>query len=98
VKDVDVLVIDAQYNDREYQKHVGWGHGCLDDVVALAILANVKRLFLFHHDPGHDDAEVSRMVAWARQIAVEKRSSIRIEAAREGLEVLLKPERRTKAG
>lgn len=97
-KDVDVLVIDAQYNDREYQKHVGWGHGCLDDVVALAILANVKRLFLFHHDPGHDDAEISRMVAWARQIAVEKGSPIRIEAAREGLEVFLKPERRAKSG
>jgi phosphoribosyl 1,2-cyclic phosphodiesterase len=98
VKDVDVLVIDAQYNDREYQKHVGWGHGCLDDVVALAILANVKRLFLFHHDPGHDDAEVSRMVAWARQLAVEKQSAIRIEAAREGIEVFLRPERRANAG
>lgn len=97
VKDVDVLIIDAQYNDREYQKHVGWGHGCLDDVVALAILARVKRLFLFHHDPGHDDAEVSRMVAWARQIVAERQSSLRVEAAREGMEVLLRPERKSKS-
>ncbi|HAV63910.1 MAG TPA: hypothetical protein DCY13_16285 [Verrucomicrobiales bacterium] len=96
VKDVDVLIIDAQYNDREYQKHVGWGHGCLDDVVALAVLAGVKRLFLFHHDPGHDDAEISRMVAWARQIVAEKKSPLRVEAAREGMEVFLKPERKTK--
>ncbi len=97
VKDVDVLIIDAQYNDREYQKHVGWGHGCLDDVVALAIHANVKRLFLFHHDPGHDDAEVSRMVAWARQIVAEKQSPLRVEGAREGMEVFLKPERKAKS-
>ena len=90
VRDAEILIIDSQYNDEEYQKHVGWGHGCLDDVVALAMLANVKRLFLFHHDPGHDDAEISRMVAWARQIVEQTGSGLRVEAAKEGLEVFLK--------
>ncbi len=97
VKDAEVLIIDSQYNDQEYQKHVGWGHGCLDDVVALAMMANVKRLFLFHHDPGHDDAEISRMVAWARQLVAQANSPLRVEAAREGLEVFLKQEPKHKA-
>ncbi len=97
VKDAEVLIIDSQYNDKEYQKHVGWGHGCLDDVVALAMMANVKRLFLFHHDPGHDDAEISRMVAWARQLVAQANSPLRVEAAREGLEVCLKQDPKQKA-
>ena len=70
------------------------GYTMVEVMMALAVLAKVKRLFLFHHDPGHDDAEVSRMVAWARQIVAEKKSPLRVEAAREGLEVFLKPERK----
>jgi len=68
LKDADVLIIDSQYDDAEYQSHVGWGHGCVDDVVALALFARVKQLFLFHHDPDHDDAQISKMSAWARQL------------------------------
>jgi len=91
IKGADVLIIDSQYDDDEYKKHVGWGHGCLDDVVTLALLAGVKRLFLFHHDPGHDDARIERMVKWARNLAAVHGESVAVEAAREGLEVLLKP-------
>ena len=59
--------MDTQYDTEEYQQHTGWGHGCLDDVVALAIEAEVKKLFLFHHDPNHDDAKISQMLAHARE-------------------------------
>ena len=68
---------------------MGWGHGCVDDVVQLAVDAGVKRLFLFHHDPDHDDAKVSSMVQHARQIAAKLKSPLKIEAAREGLVVKL---------
>ncbi len=91
IKGADVLIIDSQYDDDEYKKHVGWGHGCLDDVVTLALMAEVKRLFLFHHDPGHDDAKIERMVKWARNLAAMHGESVIVDAAREGLEVLLKP-------
>ena len=56
-------------------------------VVDLATRAGAKQLFLFHHDPTHDDERVSRMLAHARQIAG---SGTHVEAAREGLEVVLK--------
>ena len=89
IRDADVLIIDSQYEDVEYQSHVGWGHGCVDDVVALALFARVKQLFLFHHDPDHDDAQISRMLDWARQLVALHGDTLAVEAAREGLEYVL---------
>mgnify|MGYP000547084070 CR=1 FL=1 len=31
------LIFDAQYDAAEYNAHVGWGHGCVDDGVAVAM-------------------------------------------------------------
>ena len=91
IQDADVLIIDSQYDDAEYQSHVGWGHGCVDDVVALALFARVKQLFLFHHDPDHDDAQISRMLVWARQLVALQGETLAVDAAREGLEFVLRP-------
>ncbi len=91
VKDADVLITDAQYTAAEYAEHVGWGHGCVDDVVRFAIAGGVKRLFLFHHDPEHDDRMISSMLMHARELATSLGSSIRVEAAREGQEFTLAP-------
>lgn len=84
VRGVDVLILDAQYDRAEYVRHVGWGHGCVDDVVALAMRAEVKQLFLFHHDPDHDDAKVESMLAHARKLAAAQNSPLQINAACEG--------------
>ena len=87
IRGVDVLIIDSQYDSAEYSSHVGWGHGCIEDVVSLALEAKVKQLYLFHHDPSHDDEFISKMVLKARAIAQQKKSRILIDAAREGLEI-----------
>ena len=84
---VDILLLDSQYEQSEFPEHRGWGHGCLEEVVELAIKADVRRLFLFHHDPDHDDARIASFVQTARRIANEAGSPIIIDAAREGLEV-----------
>lgn len=91
IRDADVLIIDSQYDDAEYQEHVGWGHGCLDDVVTLALIAGVKQLFLFHHDPNHSDEQITHMVNWARDLVTMHGDSLPIEGAREGVEVVLNP-------
>jgi len=83
----DVLVMDTQYDQEEYKHHIGWGHGCIDEVVRLAIKAEVQQLYLFHHDPDHDDAKISRMVEEARLLVSSQGSSLRVDAAREGLVV-----------
>ena len=85
----DLLIMDTQYDAEEYQRHTGWGHGCLDEVVALALAAKVKRLFLFHHDPNHDDRKVSHMLAHARKLVARRKGQLQVEAAREGLTVTL---------
>ena len=89
LRDTDVLILDAQYDAEEYERHKGWGHGCVNDVVELAIAAHAKRLYLFHHDPDHDDAKIGSMVEQARQLAAQRHSTIEIEAAREGMVVQL---------
>jgi phosphoribosyl 1,2-cyclic phosphodiesterase/ActR/RegA family two-component response regulator len=90
IRGAEVLIIDAQYDATEYETRVGWGHGCVDDVVALALNANVKRLYLFHHDPTHDDAKLDSMAEWARQFVAALGDPLLVEAAREGSEVVLK--------
>jgi ribonuclease BN (tRNA processing enzyme) len=35
----DVLFHDAQYGDDEYPRHVGWGHSCVEHVMAFATKA-----------------------------------------------------------
>ena len=89
LRGTDILIIDSQYTDEEYTKKVGWGHGSLSSVVSLAIDAEVRKLFLFHHDPTHDDRMVEEMVERARMLVLESGKPIEVEAAREGSEVWL---------
>ena len=76
--------MDAQYDTEEYAAHVGWGHGCLDDVVETALKANIGKLFLFHHDPSHNDLKIQSMEEHARYLVRKQRSSMEVHAAREG--------------
>ena len=89
LKDTDVLILDAQYTDEKYQEHIGWGHGALSRVVSLALEARAKKLFLFHHDPAHDDHKIDEMLERARFLVVESGRQLEVEAAREGAEIWL---------
>lgn len=90
IENAEVLIMDSQYDATEYQSHIGWGHACVDDVAHLAVLARAKQLFLFHHDPAHDDEKVSRLVAHARQLVAAQGGDAHVEAAREGVEIKLR--------
>jgi phosphoribosyl 1,2-cyclic phosphodiesterase/CheY-like chemotaxis protein len=89
LKDTDVLILDTQYTDEKYQEHIGWGHGALSRVVSLALEARAKKLYLFHHDPAHDDHQIDDMLERARLLVVESGRSLEVEAAREGAEIWL---------
>ena len=93
IRGADVLILDSQYDTEEYKSHIGWGHGCVDDAVDIALRAGVKKLFLFHHDPSHDDARIDAMVAYARQVAAKSGGKLEVEGAREGLQCELKAAR-----
>jgi phosphoribosyl 1,2-cyclic phosphodiesterase len=62
----DLLLHDAQYSLDEYGRHVGWGHSALEHTLAFARLAGVRHLVTFHHDPGHSDDDIDRMMVAAR--------------------------------
>jgi phosphoribosyl 1,2-cyclic phosphodiesterase len=85
----DILILDSQYTDQEYKKHIGWGHGSISSAVSLAIEAQVQTLLLFHHDPSHDDQMVDTMVESARELAMKSGSHLEVAGAQQGSEILL---------
>lgn len=80
IRHADLLIHDAQYTDSEYSEHVGWGHTSIGQLAALAKLAEVRQLMPFHHDPGHDDDQLDRMVASIG----ERAPSVQVVPGREG--------------
>jgi ribonuclease BN (tRNA processing enzyme) len=87
LREVDLLILDSQYDATEYRKHIGWGHGCVDDSVALALQAGVKHLSLFHHDPDHSDRQIDGLVKRARRLVAQQRARLQVDAAREGMRI-----------
>ena len=84
-----ILILDSQYTDKEYQTHIGWGHGSISSAVSLALEAEVQTLLLFHHDPSHDDKTVDAMVEFAHELATKSGKPLQVAAAHEGGESLL---------
>ena len=78
--DADLLIHDSQYTPDEYAERIGWGHSSVDDAVAFAEAARVRRVVLFHHDPDHDDTAVDRMLQAARRAS----RSVEVVSASEG--------------
>jgi ribonuclease BN (tRNA processing enzyme) len=86
-RDADLLVHDAQYTNKEYERTEGWGHSTYASATRLAIQANVKRLGLFHHDPDRDDQSLDRALeACQTEISAQKKN-IFCFAAREGTRI-----------
>ena len=85
---VDLLIHDTQFWPGEWQAKRDWGHCTVDYAVRVARESGAHRLVMFHHDPGHDDAEVDRMLDHARK-AVSGCGVDEVIAASEGLTITL---------
>jgi ribonuclease BN (tRNA processing enzyme) len=81
------LCHDAQYVAAEREARRGWGHSVVSDVCALARMADVEHLVLFHHDPQRSDAALDQIQARARRVLHPHRISC--TAAYEGLTLTL---------
>lgn len=62
----DILICDAQYTPVEYETHKGWGHSTWLNAVHVARDCKARQLFLFHHDPSHDDQQMMRITEDSR--------------------------------
>ncbi|MDA3861313.1 MAG: MBL fold metallo-hydrolase [Melioribacteraceae bacterium] len=82
-KDADILIHEAQYTPEELKHHRGWGHSSWMQAIEVAKAANVKKLFITHHDPDHDDQFLD-------DIEIEcKKHFHNVELAQDNLEVEL---------
>lgn len=86
----DILIHDAQYSNEELCCKVGWGHNTAEIAVDTAVLAKVKTLVLYHHDPAHSDEAVEELLLKAHRRATELgQSNLKIVAAGDGLQMEL---------
>ncbi len=79
----DLVIYDSTYTDAELPAKVGWGHSTWQEGVRLVRRAGAKRLVVFHHDPDHDDDD---MTAIEHEVVGESADAV---VAREGLRIEL---------
>jgi len=82
----DILIHDAQYKNEEYALRKGWGHSCMKDAIEFGTLAGVKKILLFHHDPGHNDVQLQQLF---KETIQSQQFDYEAELAEEGKEYSL---------
>jgi phosphoribosyl 1,2-cyclic phosphodiesterase len=81
----DVLIHDSTYTPDDRARYLDRGFSSVDDAVAAALAARVRRLILFHFDQDYADADVDALCARARRLLDEKGGGeIQVEGAVEG--------------
>ena len=65
VKGADMMIYDSTYTDEEFPRYRDYGHSTWQEGVRIATEADVKRMVIFHHDPGHDDDFMDGVAAQA---------------------------------
>lgn len=93
-KDADLLIHDAEYEQKEYHKILKtseghWGHSIVSDVLTLAVEARVKRLGLFHINAMRTDEQVDEMVKTAKDSLAKKKKNIICSAIGSSFEAAL---------
>jgi phosphoribosyl 1,2-cyclic phosphodiesterase len=84
MRNVDILIHDAQYTPLDYEKKRGWGHSCYVDTVEAAMDAEVGQLFLFHFDPTYPDDRIDLLHRHAIDLIKARRNRLVCKVAHEG--------------
>ena len=61
LRNADVLIYDSTYDDNNFKNFVGWGHSTWQEATRLAKECNIKKLFIFHHNPDNDDNKMEHI-------------------------------------
>jgi phosphoribosyl 1,2-cyclic phosphodiesterase len=88
----DVVVFDTQYTFDEFINKVDWGHSPASVAIDIASKFEVGKLILFHHDPDYSDEKLDEVISNTKAymgINVKGRSSLQVEIAYEGMEIVL---------
>jgi phosphoribosyl 1,2-cyclic phosphodiesterase len=85
LRDVDLLIHEAQYTTEEYPKRVQWGHSSVANVCVLVKLAGIRRWLVTHHDPMHDDAFLETKLNVTRQLFARLGHEVQVSHGYDGL-------------
>ncbi len=105
MRNAELVVYDGQYTPEEYNparfemkqpSKIGWGHSTYEKGIDMALIAGVKKLMLFHHDPSHNDEKLSEIEARAKKYLENKicanglpENELEVSLAYEGMEIKL---------
>lgn len=81
----ELLIHDAEYNDKEYAETRGYGHSTWADALELAIAAEVGHFALYHHNQDRFDDELEAMVMECRREAKRRGSKVECFAMAQGM-------------
>lgn len=90
-KGADLLIHDANYNDKDYESCMKEGHSSLSVTVDFALSkAEAKELLLFHLNADYSDEQLDRMLADANAAVTARGAQMPCHLAQEGKQFLLK--------
>ncbi|MBU1343240.1 MAG: MBL fold metallo-hydrolase [Proteobacteria bacterium] len=75
-RDADLLFHDGEYTQKEYKRKMNWGHSSIQDVLDLAVNANVKKLGLFHLNQDRTDDQMDQIISESRMDLKKKNSAM----------------------
>jgi phosphoribosyl 1,2-cyclic phosphodiesterase len=89
-KNADCIILDSQYTVAEAYQKENWGHSAFCYAVDFAIHWNIKKVYLFHHEPTYDDQKLNSILNAARWYAEYiEHNEIEINLAKENEEIVL---------
>ena len=65
-KNADILIHDSHFTPADLPEHKTWGHSSWEECTAVAKMAGVKQLYLFHFSPNYSDKQVDAMTKEAQ--------------------------------
>jgi phosphoribosyl 1,2-cyclic phosphodiesterase len=84
LRDVDVLIHDAQFLQAERALATAYGHATVGDAVDLALEVGARHLVLFHHGPARTDDRLDS-IGHDLDGAADRVGTMTVSLAREGL-------------
>lgn len=87
-KNADIVILDSQYTVEEAYRKENWGHSAFCYAIDFAVKWNIKKIYLFHHEPTYDDKKLHSILKAARWYAQYiNHSEIEIYLAKEDMEI-----------
>ena len=86
----DLIIHDSQYLAEDMPAKLGWGHSVVTEVLRLGILAEPRKLALFHHDPERSDSALDLIGETSQAFIKSEGKATEVLVASEGLSVQLK--------